>query len=44
VQHAEVTVPSLDEWEKQWKEDPKQITQPRQTQREASRANATHGE
>ena len=27
--HAEVTVPSLDDWEKQWKENPQQITQPK---------------
>jgi len=29
AKHAEVTVPSLDEWEKQWKENPQQITQPK---------------
>lgn len=29
AKHAEVTVPSLDDWEKQWKENPQQITQPK---------------
>jgi integrase len=27
--HAEVTVPSLDDWEKQWQKTPQQITQPK---------------
>ena len=26
--HAEVTVPSLDDWEKQWKENPQGIAKP----------------
>ncbi len=26
--HAEVTVPSLDDWEKQWKENPQKIAKP----------------
>jgi hypothetical protein len=26
--HAEVTVPSLDDWEKQWKENPQKILKP----------------
>jgi len=26
---AEVTVPSLDEWEKQWKKDPQSVPQPK---------------
>jgi hypothetical protein len=26
--HAEVTVPSLDDWEKQWRENPQQIAKP----------------
>ncbi len=26
--HAEVTVPSLDDWEKQWRENPQKITKP----------------
>jgi integrase len=26
--HAEVTVPSLDDWEKQWKENPQRILKP----------------
>jgi hypothetical protein len=26
--HAEVTVPSLDDWEKQWKKDPQGIVKP----------------
>lgn len=29
AKHAEVTVPSLDDWEKQWKENPQQIAQPK---------------
>ena len=29
AKHAEVTVPSLDDWEKQWKENPQQITPPK---------------
>jgi len=29
AKHAEVTVPSLDEWEKQWKDNPQQMTQPK---------------
>ena len=28
AKHAEVTVPSLDDWEKQWEKNPQQITQP----------------
>jgi hypothetical protein len=27
--HAEVTVPSLDDWEKQWKKDPRAVQQPK---------------
>jgi integrase len=27
--HAEVTVPSLDDWEKQWKKDPRAVHQPK---------------
>ena len=27
--NAEVTVPSLDDWEKQWQKNPQQITQPK---------------
>jgi integrase len=27
--HAEVTVPSLDDWEKEWQKHPHQITQPK---------------
>jgi hypothetical protein len=26
--HAEVTVPSLDDWEKQWKQNPQRISKP----------------
>ena len=26
--HAEVTVPSLDDWEKQWKQNPQKIAKP----------------
>jgi hypothetical protein len=27
--HAEVTVPSLDDWEKEWKKNPQGIAQPK---------------
>jgi hypothetical protein len=27
--HAEVTVPSLDDWEKQWKKGPRAVQQPK---------------
>jgi predicted metalloprotease len=27
--HAEVTVPSLDDWEKQWKKDPQEMQKPK---------------
>jgi hypothetical protein len=29
VKHAEVTVPSLDDWEKDWRENPQRGTQPK---------------
>jgi len=29
VKHAEVTVPSLDEWEKDWQENPKRSMHPK---------------
>jgi hypothetical protein len=29
AKHAEVTVPSLDEWEKNWQEKPKRGVQPK---------------
>jgi hypothetical protein len=29
AKHAEVTVPSLDDWEKDWQENPKLNTQPK---------------
>jgi integrase len=47
AKHAEVTVPSLDDWERQWKENPRQITQPKVLPvnfRSASASSDKHGD